>query len=570
MMVISGAPKRPTPFQRTVEVLPQEQRTIAAQRIHVVLPLFNEAACAPDVVEQVLQFAAGHPDYSFTFVDDGSSDGTRAALESALAHAGEDLRSAVRRVRILGYATNAGKGFAVMRGIASLEGSDDDLVIFTDGDLAYSLDHLPRLATALQNAEVVIGSRRAPDGGYRAHLARNLMGWAYNKIARLCLGVAYRDTQAGIKGFRLAAAKRIFGALRVMGFAFDVEVLYLARRFGFRIAEVAVTVSPHHRGKGSNVNLLRDPRRMLVSLAGIRVSGALGQYERPAQGRRPLALMSFDVEEFDAPQEFGHPISPEDQIAVGAEGLRRALRALDEVPARATLFVTAALAQAEPGLIREARRRGHEIASHGYTHSRFDVGDLERSRTCLERISGSAVRGFRRARFAHTDPKEAKRSGYQYDSSVNPIWMPGRYNGWRHPRRAYERDGLLVIPASATPIVRFPLFWLAFKNCPQWMYRVATRWVLAADGYAALCFHPWELCDLRHSGLPMPARRIDGRSMEARLIRYLRWLSRRADMVTYGELTERWSARAWPFSDRVAPAPGLETAINAPGATVHS
>jgi hypothetical protein len=94
------------------------------------------------------------------------------------------------------------------------------------------------------------------------------------------------------------------------------------------------------------------------------------------------------------------------------------------------------------------------------------------------------------------------------------------------------------------------------------MYRVATRWVLAADGYAALCFHPWELCDLRHSGLPMPARRIDGRSMEARLIRYLRWLSRRADMVTYGELMERWSARAWPFSERGAPAPGLEAAIH--------
>ena len=78
--------------------------------------------------------------------------------------------------------------------------------------------------------------------------------------------------------------------------------------------------------------------------------------------------------------------------------------------------------------------------------------------------------------------------------------------------------------------------------------RTATRWSLAADGYAALCFHPWELCDLRGYGLPRMVRRIDGRSMDSRLTRYLRWLSRRATLTTYGELERRYRAAQWPFS----------------------
>jgi hypothetical protein len=499
------------------------------------------------VFDCVARFAIARPEYEFVFVDDGSTDGTRGILESAAAEWTARAPTLAGRLRTIGYGTNAGKGYAVIRGVASLDGDPDDPVIFTDGDLAYSLDHLPILVGALRNADVVIGSRRAPDGGYRAHPARNLMGWVYNKMARVCLGASYRDTQAGLKGFRLAAARRIFGALRITGFAFDAEVLYLAQRFGLRIAEVPATVRPSHRNKPSAVNLLRDPRRMFVGLAGIRVSGALGQYERADHGRRPLALMSFDAEEFDLPNELGRPIPAEQQMAVAGEGMRRALEVLEEVPARATFFMTAAFAGAHPDLVRLAVARGHEIASHGVRHSGFDDADLERSRAMLERIAGVPVRGFRRPRFAETDPGRIRRAGYTYDSSINPIWLPGRYNGWKHPRRAFARRGLPEIPASATPLVRFPLFWLAFKNAPGWATRLATRWVLAADGYAALCFHPWELCDLGEFGLPRYIRRVDGRSMQSRLTRYLRWLSRRATFVTYVELANRHSAEIWPF-----------------------
>jgi peptidoglycan/xylan/chitin deacetylase (PgdA/CDA1 family) len=546
--------RRPAPLTQALPGLTRPIEIAAAspeavRPVRVILPFYNEAGCARRVVDEVARFAQRHPEYRFLMVDDGSSDGTRAILEEGIRGHAAASPGLDARMTVTGYRINAGKGYAVLRGVSALEGGeDDDPVIFTDGDLAYSLGLLPQMARALESADVAIGSRRGPQGGYRAHPLRNAMGLAYNRMARVCLGASYRDTQAGLKGFRLGAARRIFAALRVTGFAFDVEALYLARRFGYRIAEVAVRVRASHRAKPSEVSLLRDPRRMFISLAGIRVSGALGQYERPEQGRRPLALLSFDAEEFDAPNEFSRLIGPEEQMTVGAEGMRRALDLLDEVPARATFFTTAAFAQARPELVREAAARGHEIASHGMTHTGFQHEDPERSRRTLEEISGVRVRGFRRARFAATDPMLIRGAGYDYDSSINPIWMPGRYNRLRSPRRAHALGDLVEIPVSATPLVRFPLFWLAFKNSPGWMIRVATRWALAADGYAALCFHPWELCDLSGSGLPWYMTRLQGASMQSRLVRYLRWLSRRATFATYSDLEGRFRAGRWPFA----------------------
>ncbi len=538
-------PAAPAPFgalSASVEVKPLTPQVPATC---VVLPVYNEAAGSAAAVARVGEFAAAHPEYSFTFVDDGSIDGTPTVIAAAISEL--RVRNIDARVSLLGYRANGGKGYAISRAVAELKGDDDDLVLFTDGDLAYSLDHLPRLAEALRTNDVVIGSRRGPQGGYRAHPARNVMGWAYNRMARLCIGRSFRDTQAGLKGFRLGAARRIFSALRQTGFGFDVEMLYLAHRFGFRIGEIPAQVSEFHKAKPSRVNLLRDPRRMFVGLGAIRLNGLMGTYDRAGSGHRPLAAISFDAEEFDLPGEFGTQITPGRQMEVGGEGMRLALTLLEDVPAKATFFTTAAFAEAHPELFRRAAAAGHEIASHSRVHTGFEDADLEVSRRSIEKIIGAPVRGFRRPRFAPTDPVKIAAAGYGYDSSINPIWLPGRYNGWKHPRRAFETGGVVRIPVSATPVIRWPLFWLSFKNTPQWSTRVATRACLGGDGYVSLCFHPWELCELDDFELPRYVKRISGRSMQWRLLRYLRWLSRRATFVTYTELEERFRHHRWPF-----------------------
>lgn len=252
-----------------------------------------------------------------------------------------------------------------------------------------------------------------------------------------------------------------------------------------------------------------------------------------------LACLSFDVEEFDAPLERGQQISEEQQFETSRIGLERVLAVMDARRAPCTLFCTARFARRYPDLIRSAAAR-HEIASHGWAHSKFAAADLGRSREELERISGTPVIGFRMPRMAPVDKGEVLAAGYRYNASENPVWLPGRYNNFFRPRLPYLTDGLLNIPASATPIVRFPLFWLSFKNFPGWLYRAGCARVLSSDGALNTYFHPWEFADLAAFALPGYARRLDGERLAARLSGFLDWLAPRATPATYATLASRW------------------------------
>jgi hypothetical protein len=254
----------------------------------------------------------------------------------------------------------------------------------------------------------------------------------------------------------------------------------------------------------------------------------------------PHILLSFDVEEFDLPCEYNHPIRLAEQLDVGAEGLRVVLGLLDEFEARATLFTTAVFAIEHQDLIRAAAAR-HEIASHGWSHSSFVPEDLEKSRLVLEKITGTPCVGFRAARMAAIDPQLVAKAGYKYSSSENPIWLPGRYNNLSKPRRPYQvqtpAGSFLQIPASATPFVRWPLFWLAFKNMPLISTKLATSACLASDGAAVLYFHPWEFCDLSRFPLPSSIARVDGERLVGKLRAYLTWLKRVGVFTTYSDFT---------------------------------
>ena len=97
-------------------------------------------------------------------------------------------------------------------------------------------------------------------------------------------------------------------------------------------------------------------------------------------------LLSFDIEEFDLPTEFGAEIAREDMFAIAGEGTRRILRTVNEAGVRTTFFATAAFAQEFPDLVREMNSSGHEIASHGFSHTAFKPADLKRSREARIRV----------------------------------------------------------------------------------------------------------------------------------------------------------------------------------------
>ena len=260
---------------------------------------------------------------------------------------------------------------------------------------------------------------------------------------------------------------------------------------------------------------------------------------------RPKVLLSFDVEEFDLPGEYGKTKTPppmEVQLAVGTRGLTAVLELLDRTGVRATFFTTAVFAEARPEMMRRiaASPLRHEIASHGWSHSSFEDRDLLRSRIALEQISGKPVVGFRRARFGAFDRRALHAAGYRYDSSDNPIWLPGRYNNFKKPRTAYRADKVTILPVSASPVIRYPLFWLAFKHTPERFFRFATEWTLREDGYVNLFFHPWEFTSLKEFKIPFIVRRRAGEKMVARLEAYLLWLRQRADFDTLADFVTRW------------------------------
>jgi len=230
----------------------------------------------------------------------------------------------------------------------------------------------------------------------------------------------------------------------------------------------------------------------------------------------PKVLLSFDVEEFDMPLEYQFAISPSQQMQLGKEGLDVITELLQEQNIPTTLFTTANFAQHFPDAIRGLANQ-HEIASHTLFHSAFENEHLLQSKQILESISQQTVKGLRMPRMRKVEMQAVKDAGYQYDSSVNPTWIPGRYNNLHLPRTIYTEQGVTRIPASVSANLRIPLFWLSFKNLPYALFKKLTIQALKKDGYVCLYFHPWEFININDYGLPSFTKRLCGAPLLNRL-----------------------------------------------------
>ncbi|MCK8491255.1 polysaccharide deacetylase [Spirosoma sp. RP8] len=259
---------------------------------------------------------------------------------------------------------------------------------------------------------------------------------------------------------------------------------------------------------------------------------------------RRSILFTVDVEEFDTAVEFGHDISLDEQIAVSTRGLRLIAERFDAVSARTTLFTTANYALHEPALIRQLATK-HEIASHGYYHTTFEPADLLTSRLALEKLLDKPITGFRRARMGFVDPNDVRKAGYQYNSSLHPTWLPGRYNHWGEPRHPFQELGVWQIPASVTPRLRLPLFWLSLKNFPFSYYKSLCKQTLATDGFLNLYVHPWEFTDLAaYEKIPTYVRRHSRDELLDRVEALLRYLKPMGEFETMDEFTRQLEAVA--------------------------
>jgi glycosyltransferase involved in cell wall biosynthesis len=231
--------------------------------LSVVIPAYNESHRLLDTLRRCTAALDRHaPSWEIIVVDDGSTDDTRQIVTRAA--------TADSRVQLIA-APHGGKGAAVRRGMVAARGQ---WRFFADADLSMDLDLLPRFFE--ERADVAIASREAP-GARRVGepLARHLIGRLFNLGVRVAAVPGIQDTQCGYKLFSAHATEQLFTTGRLNGFAFDVELLYLARRAGLRIREVPITW--YHR-PGSRVRL-GTGLAAFVQILQIRWNDLLGRYD---------------------------------------------------------------------------------------------------------------------------------------------------------------------------------------------------------------------------------------------------------------------------------------------------
>jgi dolichyl-phosphate beta-glucosyltransferase len=241
----------------------------------IVIPAYNEAERLGSTLDAVLEYLRSQPWIAEVIVvDDGSRDET-AQVAQMFARQNSN-------VRLVRNEINRGKGYSVLNGIQHACG---DVIAFSDADLSSPIEELPKLLDALRDgADVAIGSRwvRSDLQTQRQSLLRQLVGRIFNLSLRVVLGLRFKDTQCGFKAFTRRAAQAIIQKQKIERWGFDPEILFIGRKFGYRIVEVPVRWG--HK-EGSRIQPLSDGLRMFQEMLRIRWNDVVGRYERRRKSR---------------------------------------------------------------------------------------------------------------------------------------------------------------------------------------------------------------------------------------------------------------------------------------------
>jgi dolichyl-phosphate beta-glucosyltransferase len=226
---------------------------VPAPTLTLVLPAFNEAERIGPALDELFGYllrrgeeardgapGAGHlpARIEILVVDDGSTDGT-ADLVRSRPEAAADAAGTIPELNVL-TVPHGGKGAAVKAGMLA---ATTDMIIFTDADMATPPDMLPLLVEALADHDIALGSRIQPDGSDMRKSQpwyRRTLGKAFHLLASAWVVGPVKDTQCGFKGFTRDAAHDLFARQRVQSIVFDVELIYLARKRGYRMAVVPI------------------------------------------------------------------------------------------------------------------------------------------------------------------------------------------------------------------------------------------------------------------------------------------------------------------------------------------
>jgi dolichyl-phosphate beta-glucosyltransferase len=229
--------------------------------LSVVIPAYNEEDRVLPTIRRIDEYCRDRFEgLEIIVVDDGSRDGTRDVVIRE--------REKTGSLRYEGYETNHGKGYAIRHGVAASSG---DIILVSDADLSTPIEEVEKLLVSYDEGyDIVIGSRalEESDIAVRQPWWREIMGKTFNKFVRFLFAVDFKDTQCGFKLFKGDSGREIFRRATIDRFAYDVEILYLARKAGLKIKEAPIrwVNSP-----ASKVNPVTDSLRMLMDLIKLRL-----------------------------------------------------------------------------------------------------------------------------------------------------------------------------------------------------------------------------------------------------------------------------------------------------------
>ncbi len=233
-----------------------------------MVPAYNESARIGPTLGRVLAYVAARGwDAEIIVVDDGSTDNTAEIIA--------DYAQRNPRLRLLQNPGNRGKGYSIRNGMLKAQG---EVLLFTDADLSAPIEEADKLwAAVAEGADIAIGSRwlRSDLQTQRQPVYRQLFGRIFNLLLQMVLGLKFKDTQCGFKAFTRRSAKTIFPLQKIERWGFDPELLYLARKFGFKVVEIPVAWA--HR-EGTRISPLRDGPQMFVEMLKIRWNAISGKY----------------------------------------------------------------------------------------------------------------------------------------------------------------------------------------------------------------------------------------------------------------------------------------------------
>lgn len=225
--------------------------------LSVIIPCYNEEKNIQETIIQtnaLLKKNKTIKKFEIICIDDGSTDKTKEVI----------LKQKIPNVILNKKRKNFGKGYSVKQGMMMAK---YDMAIFFDADRATPITELNKFISYSEEFDILIGSRMSKESKAKRTLLRGLAGKTFLLINNLILGTNFKDTQCGCKMFNLSKTKKIFKLQKTNGFAFDTEILYLAKKLNYKIKEIPVSWK---EADTTSVNLLKESIKMFIQLLKIR------------------------------------------------------------------------------------------------------------------------------------------------------------------------------------------------------------------------------------------------------------------------------------------------------------